>query len=272
LQIDGPTSYSGETYIGPNMRVGFTDSAALGDANAGTRVDRGYLELYKGGGVEQITLDYSRLVLDQAAIPYGHFLTLRGGLIAGGDSTPATLSQRVDYTEGAILGIEAAASNLVLAGGISGVGSLEILNKVDVRNGLAIRGNLYVRGRSGAVVSGPLDVAGEVFISERELRLLAGIEHPATSFRVVSSSQVPNARLTIDSSATLRRVLLDPRDANSSTSYANSGLFVIDGAAVAVADDLQFFGGVIRGVTGQTTLKPTARMYPRYHLGSRLRK
>jgi len=107
ITIDGPTSYSGKTVIGPGMRVFFEQPAALGDANANTVVDRGELLLRGGGGNEQIVVEEGSLDLGGSVTPYGHQITLERGLLTGGsvDGLAATLDAPVTFSGGVALGV-----------------------------------------------------------------------------------------------------------------------------------------------------------------------
>src|SRR5690606_23207987 len=125
-------SYSGETVIGPGVRVMFMESAALGDDSAGTLVDGGTLELAGGGGSEQIEVRHGALALADATDSYRHQVLLNYGQIYGGDDDgqAATLATTAEYSGGAVLGTESGGDNLVLAGGVHGTGSLFSINQV----------------------------------------------------------------------------------------------------------------------------------------------
>ena len=256
LLIDGPTSYSGETFIGPDLWVTFRSSDALGNTEGDTLVQRkGTLELRQGGGAERIVVDQGRLILGESVNPYGHTVQLRSGNLDGGDDIQAVLSTRVEYTEGVMLGSEAMATNLAITGGIEGVGSLAIQNRVEVQEGITARGNLYIRNRAGAVLSGSLDVAGEVFVSRGRLRVSGDLEAPEATLRVVPNSEVGSSILEVASSNTLKKVILDPRGTNRESSFTRTTVSAVDDAVLTITDELRFLGGTLHGaIQGQAVL------------------
>ncbi len=255
LRINGNTSYSGATYIGPNMRVGFSRSAALGDTTAGTLVDQGKLELNQGGGAETIVVEQGELRLGAADVPYGHRVTLRGSQLSGGDELTAVLSTHVQYSEGAVFGTESSGDNLILAGGVSGTGSLAIQNDVEIQGGITARGNLYIRNRSGAKVSGPLNLDGEVFIDRFGLRLSGDIGSTDERFRLAPTFETADAALLFANSNTIGSLVVDPRNSNRVGTFDRTAVVAENNAVLTVADTIRFMGGLLRGkFAGQSVL------------------
>jgi len=256
FRINGATSYSGETVIGPNVQVVFLQPNALGDTNAGTRVLRGELWLNGGGGAEDIVVENGRLDLGDSTTPYGNTVFLNSGnLTGGGDDAPGTLSTRVEYINGAVLGSESNSANLVLASGIEGVGSLAIQNSVKIQGGVTVRGNLYIRNRAGAQISGPLRLAGETFIDRVSLRLTGDVDAPESKFRIAPTFETADARLLVAANNTVGTIVLDPRRARREGTFNRTQLTVADDAVLTIADELRFMGGVIRGaIVGQSVL------------------
>ena len=255
LEINGATSYSGETIVGPNMRVNFRQAAALGDTNGGTLVQQGELQLSQGGGAEQIVVDRGRLHLGEAVDPYGHTVRMTAGNLTGGGDTPAELSTHVEFTDGALFGTESGGDNLLLADGVSGVGSVAIQNGVEIQGGLTARGNLYIRNRAGARQSGPLDLAGEVFIDRAGLRLNSNVGAPETMIRIAPTFETADAALTVARDNTFRSVILDPRASNRESTFIRSTVSAVNGAVLTITDEFRFLGGVVSGtIQGQSVL------------------
>jgi len=255
VRIFGPTSYQGETVIGPNVRVEFLDAAVLGDSQVGTLVDRGFLVLAGGGGNESIVVDHGLLRLSQAETAYTHNVVLRSGAINGGDSLTAVLATRVNYSQGALLGTESSSDNLVLAGGISGTGSLSMHNDVTIAGSANVRGNLVIENRAGAILSEPLNLTGKVLIDAAHLRLTGDIQASETRFYIGAQAETASASLATTVSNTIKSVVLDPRQSNSDTTFDRLELVASEGAILTVADELRFLGGTIRGrILGQETL------------------
>lgn len=255
LQILGPTTYSGETYIGPDMRVAFEDPAGLGDSSGGTRIDRAIVELSGGGDEEKIEVDHGVLSLGGAVTAYGHQVSVRGGVLSGGDDQAAVLGPRLSYAEGLALGRSLRSVNLVLAGGVEGLGSLVFQNEAEVQSRLAARGNVYAHRRSDARISGALDVAGEVFVEEGALRLTGDIGTSRESIHLVSMSETAGARLFASRDNAVGALVLDPRRANREHTFDRSIVSVQDDAVLTVADELRFLGGTLSGaIIGQSVL------------------
>ncbi|MFV2070256.1 MAG: hypothetical protein ACC645_25085, partial [Pirellulales bacterium] len=250
LQVDGSTSYSGETIIGPNIWVEFLQAGALGDTNGDTRVLQGTLGLNQGGGAEEIFVDQGELHLGEATVPYGHTVRFHSGKLTGGsdDRGSAVLNTRVTYTDGAVFGSESSADDLVLAGGVDGIGSLLIQNKVEIQGGVTVRGNLYISNRAGAQLSGPLDLAGETFFNRSQLKLTGNINAADAAFRLAATER-GNVGLTASASNTLGTVVLDPRLG------VGSQLVTEGNAVLTITDRLRFMGGMIHGaIAGQPVL------------------
>jgi autotransporter-associated beta strand protein len=255
ISINGSTSYSGETVIGPEMRVAFRQSAALGDASAGTLVDRGTLELHAGGGSEQIEVRRGRLALIEALDPYGHDVFLQQGQLFGGDDDglAATLNTTVNYSGGAALGTESGGDNLVLAGGISGTGSVFSLNQVEIRGELSARGHFIATSRGPARLSGKLSQAGDVFVSDTQLELTGDLESPQGTFFL--NPGFITSRMVAKQSNTLESVVIDPRSAERDGFHELFRLGAENGAVLTIADELRFYGGTLHGaITGQSLL------------------
>ena len=255
LSINGSTSYSGETVIGPDMRVVFEQSAALGDASSGTLVDRGTLELHAGGGSEQIEIRRGRLALIEALDPYGHKIFLDQGQLFGGDNDglAATLNTTVNYSGGAALGTSSGGDNLVLAEGISGTGSVFSLNQVEIAGELSARGHFIATNRGPARLSGKLSQAGDVFVSDTQLILSGDLESPRGTFFLNPDFTV--ASVVAEYSNTLESVVIDPRSAQRVGFHEEFRLAVEDGAALEITKELHFFGGTLNGaITGQSVL------------------
>jgi len=255
LSINGSTSYSGETVIGPGTRVEVRQASGLGDASAGTLVDRGTLELHAGGGSEQIEVRNGRLALIGAPDPYGHESFLNQGQLFGVDRSglAATLNTTVNYSGGAVIGSESGGDNLVLAGGINGTGSVFILNQMEIQGEISVRGNFIATDRGPARLSGKLSQAGDVFVSDTQLELTGDLESPRGTFFLNPDFTV--ASLIAKESNTLESVVIDPRSAQRVGFHELFRLGVEDGSVLTITDELRFMGGTLSGViAGQTVL------------------
>ncbi|QDT01062.1 autotransporter-associated beta strand repeat-containing protein [Adhaeretor mobilis] len=254
ITIDGSTSYSGKTEIGPGMRVFFEQPAALGDANANTVVDRGELLLRGGGGNEQIVVKEGSLDLGGSVTPYGHQITLERGLLTGGsvDGLAATLDAPVTFSGGVALGVTSS-NSYVFTNGLHGSGSVFASRKVDIAGEIVARGN-FAATQSGPVrLSGKLSQAGDVFISETQMELTGDLESPRGTFYLSPGRFV--ASLVARQSNTLESFVIDPRTAERESFIEDLRLEADQGAVLSITDELRFLGGTIRGaIAGQKVL------------------
>lgn len=248
IQLFSPTSYEGPTRIGPNVSLELRSGATLGATTGGTFVERGgRLVLSGGGGGEAINVDRATIIFDESATPYTHAIHLRSGNLDGGDDITAVVAAPVTYTEGALLGSESSATNLVVAGGISGTGSLVIQNEVEVQSAIQARGHLYIRNRAGATLSGPLNIAGDVLFNWSSLTVTGDLEADQTRFRIAPNFVTADASLFVASSNTIGSAQLDPRGADRETTFERSSIATGEGATLTIANDLNFLGGRLRG-------------------------
>lgn len=259
FRITGPTYYTGPTTIGPNIRVVFDDAAALGNASAGTLVDRGELQLTSGGEGEQIRVEGGILWLRASDINYAHNIDLvRGSSIHafGGDDEAAIVTTRVRYEDGIQIGISPITSGrLHLQGGVEGVGSVYWGEEAEISGELRVRGNLFAHDRGPNILSGKLAVTGDVYVTnDGDLLELAGdLETPDGHFYVLPNFFNPRMHVSHDN--TLQAVTLDPRLAERTGFFEQMGISTFDGATLTVANELNFYGGVLRGrIAGIQTL------------------
>jgi len=254
--VQGPTTYSGETIIGPNMRVVFLDSAGLGETSAGTRVLGGYLELNGGGGSESILVEHGQVWLGEAGTPYNHTIQMRGSkLTGGGNEMSAVLSTDVVYSQGAVFGAESSSVDLVIEGGVTGTGSLAIQNAVEVQGEINTHGHLYIRNRAGAILSGKLNLAGEVFVDRRTLRLAGDVGSEHLRLRLAPTFETADAVLFVSADNTVGVISVDPRNSNRANTFDRTRVVVENDSVLTVTDQLRFLGGVLSGkFAGQTVL------------------
>ncbi|MGI9455153.1 MAG: PEP-CTERM sorting domain-containing protein, partial [Aeoliella sp.] len=236
-------------------------SSSLGDTSAGTRVFRGRLQLAEGGGREQIEVEQGRLDLG-GTIPHEHNIFLKQGQLSGGAPAPghAILIPTVHYTGGVVLGTSNGSSNLVLAGGLRGTGSVVFLDGTEVAGELFSRGNIINSRFDTSKISGKLSQMGDVFVADSVLELSGDVGSPNGVFHVVPDTDQfpgPFSELRVSHSNSIETVILDPR-LTSRDVYLEEFNYVVsatDGAVLTITNELRFLGGKIRGsIAGQQVL------------------
>jgi hypothetical protein len=174
------------------------------------------------------------------------------------------------YRDGVQVGITPLESErLVLQGGLQGTGSVYFGEEAEVSGELRARGNLFAHSRGPNILSGKLAQAGDVYVTDDILDLSGDLGTPNGHFYVLPDVYI--AWMHVNHDNTLQAVTLDPRLTQRTGFFDDFTVRVTDGATLNITDDLNFFGGVLRGrFAGQEVLikKDIAPGYLEYIAGS----
>jgi len=253
--VRGPTSYSGETVIGPDTFVAFQHPESLGDSSAGTRVlSGGSLALYGGEHSEHIDVEEGRLLLVGGSA-YNHNIVLRRGALAGVDGG-GLLNTPLQLDGGGQLGLESADTYIVLPAGIVGTGSLQIINRATLSGPTSFAGDLVISHRGEVNVTAPLQHDGATILTGGTLTLSGSVTPQDGSLFVTGRE---NTVLRVNAANSIEELILDPRPSTREGFVERYQVDVL--GSLEVTSDLRFFGGKLRGqFTGQTTLTKRSRL------------
>ncbi|MEX2315788.1 MAG: autotransporter-associated beta strand repeat-containing protein [Pirellulales bacterium] len=218
------------------------------------------LVLQGGGGSGTILADQGTVYLQATPVPYDYVITLKRGTLIGGSSSgpSATLSTRLLLDGGGRVG-DANNSNIILPMGIAGTGSLQVLNQTEIAGPIDLAGNILVRDRDSLKLSGLLRHSGDLYVLQ-QLDLTSPVGPQAGHLFLLGDSEVTLPRVNVLADNSFGGLTLDPRIARRGGLEDRLRLTVADGAALSVTGDINFYGGLIHGrILGQSALlKSTA--------------
>lgn len=259
--IEGPTTYTGATIVRSGATVKFSQPLN----SDGFMHVQGRLHLSLGGADRQIEVDGGELLLFRGS--FDHNVTLNQGTLGGGEDDsvggemPATLTTDLLLDGWGQLGTESGDDYLILTGGVSGAGSLEIVNHVTLQGSLTHRGDLFVVSRGDVDASGLLSHIGDIVITSGQGASLNILGTIGPSVQDVLLTGADGACLNIGANNEVRTIVLDPRNVGHGSWVKKCILDIHPENILTVQNQIRFLGGTIRGhIDGDALLTKSSRL------------